>query len=221
MLKKLFIEDWKRKGYAYDTAFVGEQYHLVQNRNSSTMEVHKNRVGSLISQSHTAIKFDKAEKPSNLNSLNESRFLNIDKSPKPYSKYERVPIIQFKKQMGRPDQVFGKPKLTLMYNPKIEQVQSRRDKGVPNLQKTVSRDSSKVLEKTISVVNLDKAMEAKKNLNPNRSSSVQKFFKMKARDDLLLESTDRMANNILEHTKDERECFKCSSRDMRSLLVTS
>ena len=30
-IKKLFIEDWQRPLYGYQTAFEGEQYHLVQN----------------------------------------------------------------------------------------------------------------------------------------------------------------------------------------------
>lgn len=32
MINKLYIENWKRKPYIYQTAFEGEQYHLVRNR---------------------------------------------------------------------------------------------------------------------------------------------------------------------------------------------
>ena len=41
-MKKLYIEDWKRQGYSYNTAFEGEIYHLVKDRNASGFRVEYN-----------------------------------------------------------------------------------------------------------------------------------------------------------------------------------
>jgi len=43
-IKKLFIEDWRREGYAYPTAFQGEQYHLVQDCDSPHFRIEPNQV---------------------------------------------------------------------------------------------------------------------------------------------------------------------------------
>ena len=37
VVKKLFIEDWKREGYAYQTAFEGELYHLVKHKGKTDL----------------------------------------------------------------------------------------------------------------------------------------------------------------------------------------
>ncbi len=39
MISKLYIENWKRKPYIYETAFQGEQYHLVRNRDDHLLNI--------------------------------------------------------------------------------------------------------------------------------------------------------------------------------------
>jgi len=41
-VKKLFIEDWKRVGVLYETAFQGETHHLVKNRNETGFQIESN-----------------------------------------------------------------------------------------------------------------------------------------------------------------------------------
>jgi hypothetical protein len=41
-VSKLFIEDWRRKGFTYKTEFEGELYHLVKDRNDSSFRVEYN-----------------------------------------------------------------------------------------------------------------------------------------------------------------------------------
>lgn len=41
-VKKLYIEDWKRKSYTYKTEFEGELYHLVRDRQGSSFRVEHN-----------------------------------------------------------------------------------------------------------------------------------------------------------------------------------
>ena len=41
-INKLYIEDWRRKGYGYDTTFEGEMYHLVKDRERSKYHIEKN-----------------------------------------------------------------------------------------------------------------------------------------------------------------------------------
>jgi hypothetical protein len=35
----LYIDDWKRKKYSYQTAFEGEEYHLVKKANEPGYEI--------------------------------------------------------------------------------------------------------------------------------------------------------------------------------------
>jgi hypothetical protein len=42
-VKKLFIEDWKREGYSYETVFEGELYHLVKDKNATGFNVIFNK----------------------------------------------------------------------------------------------------------------------------------------------------------------------------------
>lgn len=42
LVKKLFIEDWRRKGFSYETTFEGECYHLVKERERCRFHVEPN-----------------------------------------------------------------------------------------------------------------------------------------------------------------------------------
>ena len=130
---------------------------------------------------------------SSLNSLNENRFENINKDPTPHTKVYHIPTIQFSKQTKRPQEVFGKPKSTLQYDIKINQVKSRIDVGIPDIGKLAPRKSNESLMPIISVIDPAKVMKAHSTLS--RSPIVAKFELQKPRDNLYLQTTDRWKNN--------------------------
>lgn len=43
-INKFFVDDWKRKEFAYDTCFEGEQYHLVRHKDNPRLEVVPNDI---------------------------------------------------------------------------------------------------------------------------------------------------------------------------------
>jgi hypothetical protein len=42
-INKMFIDDLKRQPHGYETAFEGEQYHLVRNRETSQFKIEVNQ----------------------------------------------------------------------------------------------------------------------------------------------------------------------------------
>jgi hypothetical protein len=41
-VEKQFITDWSRKGYAYETYFEGDLYHVVEKKNMTGLEIVRN-----------------------------------------------------------------------------------------------------------------------------------------------------------------------------------
>jgi len=41
-VKKLYIEDWRRKGWDYETVFEGETYHMVKDKGQTGFRIETN-----------------------------------------------------------------------------------------------------------------------------------------------------------------------------------
>lgn len=101
MIGKLTIENWKRRPYVYETAFEGEQYHLVRNREDHLLNIQKNEVS--VDTAHKMVpRFDKnTGRKEILLPLNEKRFMSFNTNPTSCTKVRRVTSIDFSKQKGR------------------------------------------------------------------------------------------------------------------------
>jgi hypothetical protein len=67
--------------------------------------------------------------------INESRFDKINKTPSCVSNFKRAPCTQFKKQLTRPENLFGKAEHGCFYDPKKEFTMKKLSAGIPILRK--------------------------------------------------------------------------------------
>ena len=112
-VEKLFIEDWKRKGYCYETVFEGETHHLVRDKDKPDFRIETNfrEVIEPKLNLHTTTNFEKKQPRKDkdvLQTLNESRFDIINKSPSNLSSIPRVQNFDFKTHSARKPHLFGK-----------------------------------------------------------------------------------------------------------------
>ena len=106
--RKLYIEDWKRKGYAYETQFQGEEYHMIKENQNYLIMKNKQDDFMKSSANKTVSKFDLVpSRKEVLNQLNESRFDNLNKSPEVDTNTKRVPGFSFSKMSSRAKDLFG------------------------------------------------------------------------------------------------------------------
>lgn len=75
-----------------------------------------------------------------INSLNDSRFEIIDKSPSVLSQVTHVPGFNFDRHTTRPENLFGKSVTGGFYDTKKETVMKRLDAGIPDMRKLQSRE---------------------------------------------------------------------------------
>ena len=68
-----------------------------------------------------------------INSLSDSRFEIINKSPEVITNVPRVPGFIFKKQLKRPHELFGHTETGAFYDVKIDMTKPRLDSGIPKL----------------------------------------------------------------------------------------
>lgn len=68
-----------------------------------------------------------------INSLSDSRFEIINKSPEVITNVPRVPGFNFKKQLKRPHELFGHTETGAFYDVKIDMTKPRLDSGIPKL----------------------------------------------------------------------------------------
>ena len=82
-MKKLFIEDWKREGYSYETVFEGELYHLVKDKNAKDFKIIYNKSWVVEPTKNSPIKNLSKMTPrrEELLPLNEKRFEVFNKDP--------------------------------------------------------------------------------------------------------------------------------------------
>lgn len=180
-IKKLFIEDWKRTGYGYETAFEGECYHLVKDRNDTNYRIQANHreVQEQSPALHNVTKFGtKVGRKTNdyLLSCNDSRFENINKSPSVISQSTHTPGFSFSKHSERVNDLFqqnmyysrdnfGKTDSGGFYDSKKDKIMKRLDAGIPNMRKLQSRDSiirspMASTQLSVSCIDMDRAIKA-------------------------------------------------------------
>lgn len=210
-VKKLYIEDWTRKGLGYDTVFEGELYHLVQDRNKPGFKIETNtrEVVEFKMKPEKQPDFGKIKGRRDSDytlSLNDSRFEIINKSPNVLSSVPRVPGFSFSNHKARPEKLFGNTEISSFYDSKIALTVPRLDAGVPKLQTMQPRRNSTQLKMPlVSCVDIEKVVEAKTFKLRPKQVNLTMMKSTRARDESILKTDDRWYNNQLENTKEQRQ----------------
>jgi hypothetical protein len=183
VVKKLFIEDWKREGYAYQTAFEGELYHLVKHKGKTDLQVEFNQRNIPEPKPKSPTKdFNKMnERRQKLLSLNESRFESINKDPIHITTVPRVKNVNFKKALPRQD-LFNVTSTSVFYDFKADINMRRLDAGIPNLTKLKARPDLTVTSLD-SCVSVDNVIRAKTQRLKPKVLTLTNFNKTPARDE--------------------------------------
>lgn len=69
-----FVTDWKRKKFGYETAFHGEEYHIVRDLDDTDHRVVNNSARRPLPEPSGIPFEDQTSRPQALNNLNEARF---------------------------------------------------------------------------------------------------------------------------------------------------
>ena len=129
-------------GYEYETAFEGDKYHLVKNKNFPGFTIEANQV-TKTPQSTAVIKFGKraGRGASPMNTLHESRFESFNWSPSVKSDVSKVRVPTFSKQKPRDDlfSKFAKTTSSHFYDCKTDLIHERMNKGHVSLSRTTNR----------------------------------------------------------------------------------
>jgi len=135
---KLFIEDWKRTGYNYKTVFEGESHHMVKDKNMPGFRIETNYREILQPKLHLDNTTDFHNKVARkdkdyTNTLNDSRFEMINKSPDCMTTVPRVPGFDFTEHTARAKKLFGNTETGAFYDAKIGITKPRLDAGIPKM----------------------------------------------------------------------------------------
>lgn len=77
--------------------------------------------------------------------------------------------------------------------------------GIPILSKSIGRKTADEAQwKTLNSCNLTKCYEAEKKMTKMKHVNLTNFKRHKARDDVMLKTTDRLANQLLDFGKEAR-----------------
>lgn len=156
--KKLHMEDWRRKPFDYQTVLEGQYYHMVQDKGSTGFRIESNFQEHQAMLDHSARSSAKnylknirnfgAQLPRKdkdyINTLSDSRFEIINKTPEVLSKFPRVPGFTMTGMVKRPEELFGKSETGSFYDAKLGQTKQRLDIGILSFKRMKDRTSSKL-----------------------------------------------------------------------------
>jgi hypothetical protein len=138
VISRLFIDDWTRKGLAYDTFFEGDEYHLVQRKGAAGMEIVPNERDRRSPREEAKLTkpFEGySPRSDKVMNLSDARFDIINRDPPVYSKVKRVSQFAMAKQLDRPALLFGSTHSGSFYDGSKEKVMPRLNGGIPNMSK--------------------------------------------------------------------------------------
>lgn len=208
----MFIDDWTRKGLAYDTFFEGDEYHVVQKKNGPGMEIVLNDRETKSPGEEQKFKQLKpfegySPRSDKVMSLNDARFDMINKDPSVYSKVKRVSQFSMTKQLDRPALLFGSTHSGTFYDGSKDKVMPRLNAGIPNMAKLQPRKddiAAKAAKTDLSSLNYDNLVSANTIKVRPKNVALSNLSKQLPRDELLYRQDDRWCNISLENTKEER-----------------
>ena len=132
------------------------------------------------------------------NTLNDSRFDIINKTPDCMTNVPRVPGFGFLEHTPRNPHLFGKTDTSGgFYDAKIGITKPRLDAGISRMEHVQPRKSHTIMNngQQLSCVNIEKAVEARTIKTKPKHINLTNFKSVQARDESILKQTDRWFNN--------------------------